>query len=124
MAASFPVLVGAVVLDATNNGLRIEEAASSAWSVTIPAGTYYLYEDGTDTTDGLINALTTALDAESASSGQTWTYTAAISFRTAPGAVSAVVSGAGIAMRPRRFVGGRPFNLKRGDPLHSRPAAR
>lgn len=83
---SYPVMLGAVVIDSTNKRIVITEAGVDK-NADLTVGTYYLRGDATS--DDLCKAIKTAFEAAGASAN---TYTVAVSFDTAGANVSATVT--------------------------------
>lgn len=78
---AYPALLGAVVIDATNNVIRLKEGASPSVSASITVGTYFLRGDGA--ADDLLLAIKTALDLAGATYTPTITCSVdAVSART------------------------------------------
>jgi hypothetical protein len=83
----YPVMLGAVVIDSTNNVIRLKEGASATVSATVLAGTYFLRGDGTS--DDLLLAIKAALDL----AGATYTPTITRSVDSAVRSGIVVVTG-------------------------------
>lgn len=83
---SIPVILDAVVIDSTNNTIRVIEAGVTT-DVTITPGTYYIRGDGSGV-DDLVYAVGAAISAATGAN----TYTGAIVFDTDPDAPAAVVT--------------------------------
>lgn len=82
---SIPVLLDAVVIDSTNNTIRVIEAGVTT-DVTVVAGTYVARGDGS--ADDLLAAVETALTAATGAN----TYTVDVAFDADPDEVAAVVT--------------------------------
>lgn len=82
---AWPIMAGAITLDATNNVIRFKEGAATN-NVTIPANTYFLSGDGSAT--DLIAAIKTQLDAF----GATNTYTITLTFSSTSANPTASIS--------------------------------
>lgn len=75
----YAILLPAIVLDSTNNGIRMTENASTA-TASIAAGTYFLRGDGA--ADDLLKVIDTAIEAATGSAN-TYTETLALSANAA-----------------------------------------
>lgn len=80
---AYPVFLGAVVIDSTNNVIRLKEGAAATVSASITAGTYFLRGDGAS--DDLCKAIKDALDIAGA------TYTVSITRSVDSAARSGIV---------------------------------
>lgn len=82
---TYPVFLGAVVVDTSNNAIRLTEAGTP-YTATIASGTYYLRGDGAS--GDLCAAIVTALDATAGGN----TYAVTVAFDIDGDNVSAVVT--------------------------------
>lgn len=86
--AAFPCLLGVVVIDSTNNSIKMTENATTA-NVTIASGSYFLRGDGAS--DDLCKAIKTALDSNANITSPN-TYTVAITRDMSPSNPTATVT--------------------------------
>lgn len=101
---SYPVMLGAIVIDSTNQGLRITENGTD-YTAAISSGTYYLRGDGAS--GDFCLALKTAMEAASGSAN---TYTITPSFSVDGSGVSCTVTIA-------RATGSHTIGIKWADAL-------
>lgn len=111
MSAVYPVMTGAIIIDATNGTIQLDEAGVVEDGV-IPPGTYYLRASGPGGSDDFLDAVRVALNDASALSGGVNTYSVTMTTDGTTDSLSIDGTAPNCTIRIARATGATSFRVK------------